>query len=173
MTRWPFGFFTCVFFTFSLSWTLFFHYRSNTKGPKNRLSALKCEPSQQWYHGATDLHETWGIFVDKVSIVHYAKPGQFGYFFAIARDWRRFFKHTIWSLPKHTSATMYTSTIGNAIIFKTDIFVAHRAGRRGGCRGSHTALDVALVWTGTRFLRLSSRPSSHSCSRWRVLLFRS
>ena len=53
---------------------------------------------------------------------------------AIARTSRRFFKHIIWSFPKHTSGTTYASAICNAIIFKTYIFVARRAdvGRRVG-----------------------------------------
>ena len=41
---------------------------------------------------------------------------------------------------------MYTSAIGNVIIFKNCyIFVARRGGRRAGCRALHVALDVLLV----------------------------
>ena len=57
---------------------------------------------------------------------------------------RRFFKHTILSLPKHTSVTTYASAIGKLSDHFQNcyIFVARR---RTGCRASHVALDVALV----------------------------
>ena len=81
---------------------------------------------------------------------------------------RRFFKHTIRLSPQHTSATTYASTTGNKNHLQNCyISVTHRDGRRAGCRASHVALDVALVFAlvygQSRDFRVPRRV--HNCAR--------
>ena len=68
---------------------------------------------------------------------------------------RRLFKHTIWSLGQHTSAT--TCAIGNAIIFKT-VGLSYRRSRRLSrliyCIGRRVGWFVALVCIQSRDCRV-------------------
>ena len=78
----------------------------------------------------------------------------------------RCFKHTILSFGQHTSAT--TCAMGNAIIFKTVTFSSRLIYCIGRCVGSHV-----VVWTATRLLRLSPRPTSGASLCWCGLRFMS
>ena len=108
-------------------------------------------------------------------LLHSAKP-----FFRIKRKTHNatsgaVFKHTIWSLLKHTSATTYASAIGSERSF-SKLFHFRCASRRSSRRLSRLTCRVVGrrvgVWTVTRCSHLPSRPSSHaqSRSRWSVLL---
>ena len=86
-----------------------------------------------------------------------------------SRDVAMVIKDTIWSFPKHTSATTYASAIGDVIIFKTVTFM--RAGFRAGFRASHVVLVVAFVCGLSRDFRVCRRVTRRVPNGARVGVF--
>ena len=62
-------------------------------------------------------------------------------------------------ISKTNQRKAYASAMGNVIIFKTNIFVARRAGFRAGFRPSHVAMVFTLVCGQSRDFRVYRRVS--------------